>query len=131
MSLQYPPRDPYPAPPRREGLGLGAGAALGVLVGLLGPVLIAIGAWGAAGVLPDGGGDVGYATFWAAVLTIITVPALLLLGGCVLVVPDRTRGWGVGALMACGVWLLCSAGVCTVAFFGALASYGGSAMMWS
>ena len=128
MSLQYPPRDPYPAPPGPEGLGLGVGALLGLLVGLLGPVLIALGAWGATRVLPVG--DMEYGAFWLAVIAIVTIPVLLLLGGLGLIIHDRTRGWGVAALMASGVWLVCSAGVCTAAFFGALASYDTAAMMW-
>lgn len=113
-------------PPRRGGMGLGAGAALGLLVGVLGPILIALAAWGLATVLPDGtGGPLG----WLAVLAIIGLPLVLALLGAVLMVPDEWRGWGVAALTASGVWLISSAGVCTVAFFGVLSSYDNSGMM--
>ncbi|WP_435198484.1 hypothetical protein [Janibacter sp. GS2] len=123
MTQPWPPEQQVQRPRR---LGLGAGSLLGVLVGLLGPVLLALGAWGLARLFP---GEPAVTIGWIAVFAILTIPVVLLLAGCLLMIPDHLRGWGVGALMASGVWLVCSAGVCTVAFFGALSTYENAAMM--
>lgn len=119
---QIPPHRPPSPPFPRTGLGLGAGAGLGALVGILGPILIALAAWGVNSLVH---GQAGADLTGMAIIAILIIPVGLLIGGCVLMVPDSTRGWGVGALVASGVWLLSSAGVCTVFFFGALATYNG------
>lgn len=123
------PPSSFPEPRRpdyRAGLGPGAGAAVGIVAGILGPIVIALVAWGLAAVLPDGSG--GNLTLLAT-LAIIGLPFVLAVLGSALMVPDAWRGWGVAALTASGVWLISGAGVCTVAFFGALSSYDNSAMM--
>lgn len=112
--VQPPPSgSPYPAPPR-TGLGMGAGAGIGALVGLLGPVVIAPLTWGVSSVVPGPAGDGA----WLVVLGVIATPVILLLAGCVLMIPDRLRGWGVACLVAGGLWLISSAGVCTALVFG-------------
>lgn len=112
--VQPPPSgSPYPAPPR-TGLGMGAGAGIGALVGLLGPVVIALLTWGVSSVVPGPAGDGA----WLVVLGVIAAPVILLLAGCVLMIPDRLRGWGVACLVAGGLWLISSAGVCTALVFG-------------
>ena len=125
MTQPYWSPEPYGAWDRQR-LGLGAGAALGVLVGVLGPIVIALGAWGLIAVLPPepGGSFVGL-----AILAIIGLPLILVVLGAILMISDEWRGWGVAALTASGVWLISSAGVCTVAFFGAMSSYDNSGMM--
>lgn len=126
MSHPYWPADPTAPPPQRKGMGLGVGAALGVLVGLIGPVLIGLLAWGATEVLPY---DVAGPVVSVLVILVLGLPVLFLLAGCLLMIPDTARGWGVAALMASGVWLVSSAGVCTVWLFGALATYDNAGMM--
>jgi hypothetical protein len=41
-------------------------------------------------------------------------PLLVLVAGVVLVIPERTRGWGTGLLIAFAVSLLVGAGACVV-----------------
>lgn len=130
MSLPPSPGDPYPYhprhPPPRRGLNLGVGALLGVLVGILGPIVLSLIAYTAGQGFSGGLADdiVGL-----SLLAIFGLPVLLLVAGCVLMIPDRLRGWGVAALMASGIWLISSAGVCVVALFVALDSYEASGMM--
>lgn len=130
MSLPPSPGDPYPYypphPPPRRGLNLGVGALLGVLVGILGPIILSLIAYAAGQGFSGGLADdiVGL-----SLLAIFGLPVLLLVAGCVLMIPDRLRGWGVAALMASGIWLISSAGVCTVFFFGVLAQYDETGMM--
>lgn len=64
-----------------------------------------------------------------SITAIIATPVVLLLAGCLLMIPYEARGWGVAGLMASGVWLICSAGVCTLFVFGALATYDNAMMM--
>lgn len=126
MSHPYWPVDPSMAQPQRKGMGLGVGAALGVLVGLLGPVVIGLLAWGATEVLPY---ETAGPVVSVLVMLVLGLPVLLLIAGCLLMIPDTSRGWGVAGLMASGVWLISSAGVCTVWLFGALATYDNAGMM--
>lgn len=126
MSQPQWPGDPF-AVPQRTGLGLGAGAALGLLIGLTGPVVLALIAWGGIVVLPP---DAGGTVVGLSIIAILALPILLLIAGCVLMVGDDLRGWGVAGLTASGIWLISSAGVCTVWIFGSLATYdNASAMM--
>lgn len=127
MSLHPPFPDSYPpAPPPRQGLSLAAGAALGVLIGLVGPVILALTAWAVQRLFSP---SVAEAFITLSIAAILVLPVILLVAGCLLMIPDRARGWGVAGLMASGVWLISSAGVCTVFLFGALATYDNSAMM--
>lgn len=130
MSLQPPFPDSHPPapppPPPRQGLSLAAGAALGVLIGLVGPVILALMAWMAQRLLPM---DVAESLITLSIAAILVLPVILLVAGCLLMIPDRARGWGVAGLMASGVWLISSAGVCTVFLVGVLAIYDNSAMM--
>ena len=113
----WPPEVPEHAP--RQGMGMGVGAALGALVGLLGPIALGLLGWAVvAWASADAGGTLAFLVLAA----VVSIPVVLLVGGCILMVPDTLRGWGVAALVASGVWLISSAGVCTVFFFGALAS---------
>lgn len=125
MSQPQWPGDPY-AIPQRTGLGLGAGAGLGVLVGLLGPVVLALIGGGAIAVLPP---DAGGVILGLAIIAILVLPVVLLLGGCVLMIFDDWRGWGVAGLTASGIWLISSAGVCTAWLFGSLATYDNASAM--
>ncbi len=125
MSQPYWRPDPYQPPPR-AGLGLGAGAGLGALVGIVGPILLGLLGWGATTVLQA---SVAESVNGLVIIAIVVLPIVLLIGGCLLMIPDHTRGWGVAALTASGVWLISAAGVCTVALFGALASYDNSGMV--
>lgn len=125
MTQPYWSPEPYGAW-HRQRLGLGAGAALGVLVGVLGPIVIALVVWGLTAVLPTGSGS---SLVGLAILAIIGLPLILVVLGAILMISDEWRGWGVAALTASGVWLISSAGVCTVAFFGAMSSYDNSGMM--
>ncbi len=117
--MSQPPwtADQRPAP--RRGLSLSVGAALGTFVGLLGPVILALIAWVADNRLSD---DDAGTVITAMVVAVLALPVVLLVAGCILVFPDVLRGWGVACLVAAGVWLISGAGVCTVFFFGALAS---------
>ena len=98
-------------PPARRGLSSGWGSFIGAAVGFVGPILIysfvQMLVWVDAGVSVGG--------FAALIIAVMPMPLLLL--GLVLVFIDRTRGWGVAALVAAGVWLVTSAGVCVVAIF--------------
>ena len=78
------------------------------------PVVIALLTWGVSSVVPGPAGDGA----WLVVLGVIATPVILLLAGCVLMIPDRLRGWGVACLVAGGLWLISSAGVCTALVFG-------------
>ena len=130
MSLPPSPGDPYPYypphPPPRRGLNLGVGALLGVIVGILGPVVLGLIAYAAGQGLT---GQVADDIISLSILAIFALPVLLLFAGCVLMVPDQLRGWGVAALMASGIWLISSAGVCVVALVVALNTYEASGMM--
>ena len=106
---------------------MGPGAALGALVGLLGPILLGLLGWAANSVSP--GTSSGEAVISLVLVAILSIPVLLLVGGCIRMVPDSLRGWGVAALVASGVWLISSAGVCTAILFGALASYDNAAVL--
>lgn len=112
-------------PPAPRGLGIGHGAGLGVLVGLAGPILLALLAWGLSALA---GAHVGGQIVGVTIVAIVVIPLVLVVLGCILVFPDVTRGLGVAALMASGVWLISGAGVCVVALFGALASYEGAVL---
>ncbi len=96
-------------PPVRRGLSSGWGMLIGGVVGFLGPVLIY------AFVQMMVALDVGVSFGGIAALLIAVMPLPLLVLGLVLVFIDRVRGWGVAALVAAGVWLVTSAGVCVVA----------------
>lgn len=96
---------------------MGAGAALGVVVGVLGPVVLALLPWFAGRV--GAPGEITNAVIGVSILAILGLPVVLLLAGCLLMIPDRLRGWGVAALMASGIWLISSAGVCVVALVNA------------
>lgn len=128
MSLPPSPGDPhpYPYPPPRQGLSLGAGAALGVVTGLVGPVVLAALAWVVG---QSGPGEFANLVIGLSLVVIIFLPVVLLVLGCLLMIHEATRGWGVASLMAAGVWLICSAGVCTLFFFGAAAVYGSAAVV--
>lgn len=119
MSQPNWPAEIHDAPPRRRGMGLGMGAAVGALSGLLGPVVLGLIIWAAVAL---GSGDERDLLVALLVISAAVIPIVLLVVGCVLMIPDQLRGWGVAALVASGVWLISSAGVCTVLLYGALAS---------
>lgn len=123
MSQPHWPAEVTPTP--RRGLGLGLGAGIGTLVGLLGPVLLGLLGWAATSWLDGQSAD---SLLGLVFIAVVSIPVLLLVGGCILMIPDLLRGWGVACLVASGVWLISSAGVCTVFLFGALASYDPYAM---
>lgn len=116
MSQPHSPIEPY-RPPTRSGLGMGAGAALGGLVGLLGPVLFGLLGWAA---LSLSSSETGGTLVSLVLLAVVSIPVVLLIGGCVLMISDQLRGWGVACLTASGVWLISSAGVCTAFFWAPL-----------
>lgn len=99
-------------PPVTTGLGSGWGTLIGGVVGFLGPVLIYLLAMILIWL------DVGFSVGGVAGLAIAVMPLPLLVLGGVLIFIDRTRGWGVAALVAAGVWIVTSAGVCVVAIIG-------------
>lgn len=111
--------------PEQRGLGIGIGCGLGGLVGLAGPIFLGLLAWGVNSVAAP---QIGNQVVGATVVAMLFIPLPLFVLGCILLFPEFTRGVGVAALMASGVWLISGAGVCVVAFFGALASYEGAVL---
>ena len=104
---------PWQQQPRAtRGLSSGWGMVIGGVVGFLGPILI----YAFVQVLVAL--DVGFSAGGIAALIIAVTPLPLLILGLLIVFYDRLRGWGVAALVAAGVWLVTSAGVCVVAIIG-------------
>ncbi len=106
-----PPQQPAPDPWR---LSAGWGALLGVVLGFLGPVIMAV-LTSLVSRLVDNGNPV----IAGGIILIMVLPLVLMALGIILAIPDSTRGWGVAGMVASGVWLITSAGVCVAALGGA------------
>lgn len=86
---------------------MGLGVAVGVGVGILLPILVLLGAL-LLGQLSVSGAD----QVVLSVMTLLTLPGIMFIAGCVLVFFDGVRAYGLALLTASGVTLIASAGMC-------------------
>jgi hypothetical protein len=98
--------------------GVGLGSAIGALAGLLGPVLLGLLVWVAFAVSSDSDAAVLVAVL--VVIAVVTLPVALFFLGFSLVASDQFPGWGLGAFVASGTWLLSAVAVVILFLIGGL-----------
>ncbi|KRE37046.1 hypothetical protein ASG73_12120 [Janibacter sp. Soil728] len=97
---------------------MGLGSAIGALAGLLGPVLLGLLVWGAFAVTSDS--DAAVLVALLVVIAVVTLPLALIILGFSLVASDQLPGWGLGAFVASGTWLVSTVAVGILFLIGGL-----------